>query len=129
MGIVGVTKFFTVEEANALLPQIRVLIEDMFKARDEALSRRPDLVPVLEKAAGNGGSRKVGELLSIFDRFEKVVRDLHGLGCELKGIEQGLIDFPAIMHGREVYLCWQYNEPEIAFWHDIDAGFAGRQAL
>ena len=123
------TKFFTVEEANALLPQVRILIEEMFVARDEAMARRPDLKPVLEKAAGNGGSRKAGELLGVFKKFEKIVSELQELGCELKGIEQGLIDFPAMMHGREVYLCWQYNEPEIAFWHDIDAGFAGRQPL
>ena len=123
------TKLFTVEEANALLPQVRALIEKMFALREEALAMRPEVWPVLENAIGNGGSRKAGELLETFKKFESIISQLHKLGCELKGIEQGLVDFPAIMHGRQVYLCWQYNEPEIAFWHDIDAGFAGRQPL
>ena len=123
------TKIFTIEEANALLPRIRVIVEGIFAARQEALALRPEVWPVLEKAAGNGGSRKAGELLEVFGRFEKFVFELQDLGCELKGIEQGLVDFPTIMHGRPVYLCWKYNEPRIAFWHDLEAGFAGRQPL
>lgn len=123
------TRYFTVEEANALLPQVRALVEELFAARQAALARRPVLRPVLESAAGNGGSRQAGELLGIFEQVEKVVAEIQQLGCELKGVEEGLVDFPAMMEGREVYLCWQYNEPEVAFWHDIDAGFAGRQPL
>ena len=122
-------KIFTVEEANALLPQVRGLMEKILAARQDALAKRPDLWPVLETAAGNGGSKKAGELLAVFTRFEKAVLELQEMGCQLKGVEQGLVDFPAEMHGRQVYLCWKYNEPEILFWHDIDAGFAGRQRL
>jgi hypothetical protein len=123
------TKVFTVEEANALLPQVRHLIEEIFALRQEVMGMRPDMRPVLEKAVGNGGGRKAGELLETFKKFEQVIAQLHRLGCELKGIEQGLVDFPAIRDGQLVYLCWQYNEPVVAFWHDIDAGFAGRQPL
>ena len=122
-------KFFTVEEANALLPRIRVLMEQMFDLREQAMTLRPDVWPVLEKAAGNGGSRKAGELLAIFQQFETIFKQLKSLGCELKGLEQGLVDFPTIREGRAAYLCWQYNEPQISFWHDVDAGFAGRQPL
>lgn len=93
------------------------------------MTLRPEVWPVLEKATGNGGSRKAGELLELFLKFEKLLKKLQSYGCELKGLEQGLVDFPAIRDGRSVYLCWQYNEPEIVFWHDIDAGFAGRQPL
>lgn len=124
-----VTKFFTVEEANALLPRIRALLEKMFALRKEAMAIRPDVWPVLEKAAGNGGSRKAGELFLIFQAFERLLNELHSFDCVLKGLEHGLIDFPAIRNGRQVYLCWQYGEPEVAFWHEIDAGFAGRQPL
>ena len=122
-------KYFTVEDANALLPLVRVLMEQMFDLREQAMALRPDVWPVLEKSAGNGGSRKAGELLEIFQQFESIFKELKGLGCELKGLEQGLVDFPAMRDGRAVYLCWQYNEPEISFWHDVDAGFAGRQPL
>ena len=122
-------KYFTLEDANALLPLVRVLMEQMFDLREQAMALRPDVWPVLEKAAGNGGSRKAGELLEIFQQFETIFKELKGLGCEMKGLEQGLVDFPARRDGRMVYLCWQYNEPEISFWHDVDAGFAGRQPL
>ena len=104
-------------------------MEAMLVIRQEAMALRPEVWPVLEKAVGNGGSRKAGELLELFQKFEKLLTELQGYGCELKGLEQGLVDFPTIMHGQQVYLCWQYNEPEIAFWHSIDAGFAGRQSL
>ena len=122
-------KFFTVEEANALLPRIRVLMEQMFDLREQAMTLRPDVWPVLEKAVGNGGSRKAGELLAIFQQLETIFKQLKSLGCELKGLEQGLVDFPTIREGRAAYLCWQYNEPQISFWHNVDAGFAGRQPL
>lgn len=122
-------KVFTVEEANALLPRIRALLEEMFALRDEVLAVRPDVWPVLKKAAGNGGSRKAGELVEVFKKFEVLLSKLTSIGCELKGLDQGLVDFPAVIKGRSVYLCWQYNEPEVTFWHDIDTGFAGRQPL
>lgn len=122
-------KYFSLEDANALLPLVRVLMEQMFDLREQAMALRPDVWPVLEKAAGNGGSRKAGELLEIFQQFETIFKELKGLGCELKGLEQGLVDFPTMRDGRVVYLCWKYNEPEISFWHDVDAGFAGRQPL
>jgi hypothetical protein len=124
-----VAKYFTVAEANQLLPRLRVLIEKMFAFREEALALNPEVLPILEKAVGNGGSRKAGELVETFRKFESVVLELQQLGCELKGIEQGLIDFPALRDGRTIYLCWQYNEPEVTFWHEVDAGFAGRQRL
>ena len=122
-------KYFTVAEANALLPRVRLLVERMLALREVALALHPEVLPVLEKATSNGGSHKTGELAETFRSFEKVSMELQGLGCELKGVEQGLVDFPALREGRKVYLCWQYNEPEIAFWHEVDAGFAGRQPL
>jgi hypothetical protein len=124
-----VAKLFTIEEANALLPRLRTLLKAMFALRDEAMAIRPDIMPVLEKAANNGGSHQAGELFLIFNKFEKLLKKLQSFECELKGFEQGLIDFPSMRDGRKVYLCWQYDEPEIAYWHEIDGGFAGRQPL
>jgi hypothetical protein len=124
-----VAKFFTVEEANALLPRIKVLMEAMFALREEAAALQPNALPALEKAASNGGNRPAGELLEIFIKLEQPLRELQGLGCVLKGLEHGLVDFPAIMHGRQVFLCWKYGEPEVGFWHDLDTGFAGRQPI
>lgn len=123
------THYFTVAEANALLPRVKAVISDLLDARQRILDAQPDLWPVLEKAIGNGGSKKAGELLVEFERIESGVHALSKMGCILKDINSGLVDFPTIRNGREVLLCWRYDEPEVGFWHDAEAGFAGRQPL
>ena len=123
------THYFTIEEANALLPKISRVIKDMLDARQCIIEAQADLWPVLEKAIGNGGSKKAGALLSEFSRVEQGARRLSEMGCILKDINTGLVDFPTLRNGREVFLCWQHGEPEVAFWHDVDAGLAGRQPL
>jgi hypothetical protein len=123
------THYFTVAEANSLLPRINLVIEEMLEARQHILEAQAEVWPVLEKAVGNGGSKKAGELLPEFSRVERGARQLSEMGCILKDINTGLVDFPAIRNGREVFLCWQHGEPQVAFWHDVDAGFAGRQPL
>lgn len=123
------TRYFTVEEANALLSQVSLIVEDMLDARQRIIEAQADLWPVLEKAIGNGGSKKAGALLPEFHRVEQGARRLSELGCILKDVNTGLVDFPSIRNGRQVFLCWQHGEPEIAFWHDVDAGFAGRRPL
>jgi hypothetical protein len=122
-------KLFTVEEANALLPRLRQLLKQLFAIRQEALALKPTVWPMLEKAAGNGGGGAAGELVYLFERFEALVNRIQALGCHLKDVERGLIDFPAVRSGRKVYLCWLYGEDEIAYWHDLDTGFAGRRRL
>jgi hypothetical protein len=123
------THYFTLEEANALLPRISHVVEDMLEARERIIEAQADLWPVLEKAIGNGGSKKAGELLPEFSRVERGARTLSEMGCVLKDINTGLVDFPTIRNGHQVFLCWQHGEPEIAFWHEVDAGFAGRRPL
>jgi hypothetical protein len=123
------THYFTVAEANALLPRVKAVISDLLDARQRILDAQPDLWPVLEKAIGNGGSKKAGELLVEFERIESSVHALSEMGCILKDINSGLVDFPTIRNGRKVLLCWRYDEPEVGFWHDAEAGFAGRQPL
>ena len=64
-----------------------------------------------------------------FEQVRRRVKQITALGVEIKDINTGLVDFRARRDGREVYLCWRYDEPEVAHWHDLDAGFAGRQPL
>jgi hypothetical protein len=123
------THYFTVAEANALLPRIKSVVGEMLAARQRILDAQPDLWPVLEKAMGNGGSKKAGELLHEFKRVEDTARVLGEMGCILKDLNTGLVDFPAIRDGQPVLLCWRYGEPEIGYWHDAESGFAGRQPL
>ena len=122
-------KHFTAEEANRALPQVRALVDQILRSRQAILDARPDLWPVLEQAVGNGGSKKAGEVLQDFKRLEDGVQGLQDIGCELKDISTGLVDFPALREGREVLLCWKYDEPQVMYWHDLQSGFAGRQRL
>lgn len=122
-------RYFTVDEANALLTRIRPIIESVMAARRHIVDTQPEVWPVLEKSIGNGGSRKAGLLVEDFKRVEHGVKAIQDLGVVVKDLEVGLLDFPAMRDGREVFLCWRYNEPRVAFWHELHTGFAGRQPL
>ena len=123
------TRYFTVEEANAALLTLRPVVAAMLKAREKIVAARPDLWPVLEKAAGNGGSDKASAVLADFEVVRRGALAIEGLGIVLKDINTGLVDFLSRRDGRDVYLCWRFDEPKVAFWHDLEAGFAGRQPL
>ena len=87
-------KHFTPDEANQLLPQVRALVVQVMHARQVLIDARPELWPVLEKGLGNGGSKKAGELLAEFNRVEQGVKSLQAIGCVLKDMSIGLVDFP-----------------------------------
>ncbi len=123
------TKYFTPEEANRALPQVRTLVAQIMQAREAIVKAQPDLWPVLEKSSGNGGSKKAGEVLHEFRRVENGVKDLQEIGCQLKDMSIGLVDFPSLRDGEEVLLCWKYGEPEVLYWHDLQSGYQGRQRL
>lgn len=122
-------RYFTVEEANQVVRQIQPLLSEILGIRQRILERRPELIPILQKVRGNGGNRQASELVNEFRRIEELVTEIQASGAIVKDINQGLIDFPHWRDGREVYLCWQFGEDEIRYWHEIDAGYAGRQPL
>jgi len=122
-------RHFSVDEANALLPRLRSIIEAALTARQRIIDAQPEVWPVLEKAIGNGGSRKAGELVEDFKAIERGVKAIQDLGVVVKDINTGLLDFPALRGDREVFLCWRFGEPAVAFWHELHTGFAGRQPL
>ena len=120
-------RLFTLSEANALLPQARALVGKMLQARQEILDLQPQLWPAVEKAVGNGGSKALSEAARQIIIIQEVLLALSELGIQVKDINTGLIDFPARYQGRIVLLCWQWDEPSVQFWHDVDAGFVGRR--
>lgn len=122
-------RYYTLEEANAALATLRPIVAAMLAARQRIVAAQPDLWPMLEKAAGNGGSDKASAVLVDFETVRRSVKTIEGLGIELKDVNTGLVDFLAERDGRDVYLCWRFDEPKVAFWHDLEAGFAGRQPL
>ena len=122
-------RYYTTDEANALLPTLRPMVAGMLEARQRIVDAQPDLWPMLEKAVGNGGSKKAGAVLADFETVQKAVQAIEGFGLQLKDLNTGLIDFLSQRNGREVWLCWRFDEPSVAHWHDLDSGFSGRQPL
>lgn len=122
-------RYFTVEEANAALTIIRPLMDEIQAIRLDILERQPDVWPVIQKAAGNGGSRAASLMAQNFDHLDQLVHQIMDMGVIFKDINAGLLDFPSIRDDHEVYLCWLYGEQDIAFWHEIDGGFAGRTPI
>ena len=122
-------RYFTLEEANEALVELRPLVGQMLEIRQELLDLQPELEPILQKVLGNGGGKVATQAVSYFERLEELIGQIQQVGVELKDINSGLLDFSSLRDGRDVYLCWRYGENEILFWHEIDAGFAGRQPL
>jgi hypothetical protein len=122
-------RYFTLEEAQATLPQVKKLMEQVQSARREILRLRPDALPAIEQAALNGGNKLLGELAVHAMRLEEGVRGIMALGAVIKDIDAGLVDFIGLRNGREIFLCWRYGEETIGYWHELNAGFAGRRPL
>jgi hypothetical protein len=130
-------KYFTPAEANATLPLLRSILRDVTELASELKERHERLgrVPVPAGAGGRGDAyqEELNEMQAEFERgrerMKEYLEELRGLGVELKDEYTGLVDFPSILDDHEVYLCWRLGEPEVAHWHEIDAGFAGRQRL
>ena len=128
-------KYFTVEEANKALPLIKLIVGDLVRQYrvvedlQERLSKvssdrkRPSQDLYTEELA-----QSQAELEAEQSKLAAYFEELKGLGVEFKG-QDGLCDFYSRMDGRDVFLCWRLGEPEVLYWHDLDAGFAGRQRL
>jgi hypothetical protein len=123
------SRYFTLQEANETLDIIRPLIDEVQKIREAILRNQPEAWPAIEKSAGNGGNRALSNMVQDFEKLDALVHQIQDMDVLIKDINLGLLDFPALRDGREVYLCWQYGEGEIAFWHEVEEGFAGRQSI
>ena len=126
---------FTREEAEELLPRLTELLVEMRERRTEYNRFAAQAVELSDKMRGNGQLAQA-DSKTAQEGLEQAVAALNGLaeqinelGCELKDIDQGLIDFRTEMDGREVYLCWKLGEERVDWWHELDTGVAGRQPL
>ena len=124
-------KLFTVEEANALLPSVRQLLRKIQRSRRLIGKFRTEAKRAADQAEQGGGGIDAGlSYARLLTSFASEMSDLEELGVQLKDFERGLVDFPSLRDGRVVLLCWQLGEGEqLEWWHDIDAGFAGRTPL
>lgn len=123
------SQYFTLQQANEALKIIRPIMKDVQVIRQKILANQPEAWPAIEKSAGNGGNKALSAMVQDFERLDALIHQILDTGAQIKDINSGLLDFSAMRNGREVYLCWKYGEGDIAFWHDMDAGYAGRQSI
>ena len=122
-------KYYTVDEANATLPELRELLLKIQAARDEILAHYQEALPVLQQVELNSGGKEAAAYAGAIWKLNTRVRKLVAMGVQLKDLDRGLVDFPAWREDQEVLLCWHLGEDEVGHWHDLESGFAGRQAL
>ena len=122
-------RYFTVEEANACIPELNIDIAELLELKEQLEHLHAELTPFYEVIPYNGGHKNALLLMRTGNKLREIVRHIENRGCHIKGLDPALIDFPHIREGKEVYLCWRYGETEIRYWHEIDDGFAGRKPL
>ena len=129
-------KIFTPAEANATLPLVSAIVSDLVDLSRELTERRQRLALLQVGKAGNPHDPYHEELVQVQEEMEKdtlrlrdYVEELRALGVEPKSGTEGLVDFPALLNGRKVYLCWKLGESRVLFWHDLEAGYIGRQPV
>jgi hypothetical protein len=129
-------RLFTVEQANAMLPLVRAIVADLAELSGDVIDRRQRLSQLSAGRHSESDDFYSAEVAQIEQELEKdghrlqeYVEEPRALGVEPKNGPQGLVDFPSELDGRIVFLCWKLGEQEVAFWHEIDAGFVGRQSL
>ena len=129
-------QYFTAEEANEALLEVRPLTEELVGHRRALVELQERQSAVTARIAGNGGNVEPHELEEVQAQLDeevagiaRCVARIHEVGALVKDLDDGLVDFPATRDGRDVLLCWRLGEDEIGFWHGLDEGFSGRKPL
>jgi len=122
-------QYFTVEEANAILPEIDFLMDQLLVHRSSMIKLRREIVELLEMQDSDFGGSVTSSLVSDFIAIERLMSEIRSHGCLIKDLNTGLVDFLSTRDGREVYLCWRYGEPSIEFYHELHKGFKNRQQI
>jgi hypothetical protein len=142
-----VAQFYDLDSANARIPEMRDIL-DQLKSQREDLIRLRDLVLERQEAVEAGGDASGGQSRSsdddepgdelrlirlrmqgLIDQMQAAVARIDDLGITLRDIQSGLIDFPALANGRQIWLCWRLGEDDIGWWHELNEGFSGRREL
>ena len=121
-------KHYTLAQARKLLPRIREWLAQLDKLRVQ-LDRSDEQVGALMEQGGDLGGKDINAWVKKMAAIRKVLWEFQRRDILVKDIERGLVDFPSIQGGREVFLCWEKDEDDIEFWHDLETGFAGRERL
>jgi hypothetical protein len=137
-------QFFDIDAANAALPELRTILETLRDERGQLIQLRDEFARQAATAGGQSGPRSVPDeespdaeerrrlrlrMQGVIDQMQAGVARIDELGVTLREIETGLIDFPALVTGRQVWLCWRLGEGDIEWWHELTEGFGGRLPL
>ena len=128
-------RVFTLEEASSLIPQLTELVKKLRELRD-AIELKEVEIDAVELVVGQGTEKgptlvnaEVEKINQLIIEFNKTADQIHGMGCFLKDVDMGLVDFYTLLEGRVVYLCWKLGEEKIGYWHEVGKGYASRQPL
>ena len=121
-------KHYTVDEAREMIPQLRLWLTEL-RQHQEKLVTLDDRVGQLLATGADLGGALVNDSVRQMAGVQKYLAYFRDLEIQIKDIARGLVDFPAVVAGREVFLCWEEDEDNIEFWHDLDTGYAGRARL
>lgn len=129
-------RYFTLQEANNLVPWLREVWESLAPLQKKLDDLDKEVASLQSRIHVNGGRETENELdlkqralKEAAESIQRHVQAIHERGIMVRSVKQGLVDFPSMQNGREVYLCWILGEPDVRFWHDVNTGFAGRQPL
>lgn len=134
------SRFFDIDDANATLAEVAPLLATLADQRLELIRLRDRSMAAHSPAGGGSGDADDGvdaaearrlrlRMKGVIDQMAAAVAHIDSLGLTLRDIERGLIDFPALVSGRQVWLCWQLGETDIAWWHELETGFGSRRPL
>lgn len=135
--IVPVPRFFTLLQAEGLLPEVERLLQTLSRLKDEFEAADAELTRINQRIALTGGMNlprdQIQQIRARKDTsangIKAAIEGIQEIGCQLKDIQTGLVDFPTLYRGKEVYLCWKLGESSIGFWHHIEDGFRGRHPI
>jgi len=128
---------FSLAEAESLLPEIEALLREAVSLKTQYVEADQAINTFAQHVAMQGGVMVDRDAVlesrarrdSLGERLKETMEKLQDYGCVIKDLDIGLVDFPTLFHGKEVYLCWRLGEPGISFWHGVDEGFAGRKPI
>ena len=119
---------YTRDEAQALLPQLRLWLAELKRLREDTERFEKRLSGLNTEGQDTGGDT-VNSWIRALAGMQSVLMEFQRREIFIKDLSRGLVDFPALIGGREVFLCWEHDDEDIEFWHDLDSGYAGRERL
>jgi hypothetical protein len=131
------TRYFTLQQAERLLPDVERAIREAIGLKTKYQQAETELRSEMQRVTMLGGvdlnrgafAELRARRAASAERLKETIEEIHEIGCLVKDLDIGLIDFPTLFRGEEVYLCWKLGETGIAFWHGVEEGFRGRKAI